>query len=74
MKDYHALDYYGKPMKEEPTKDEKLAKDFHLCAALAKNHQPSALSNPSTYKMFAMAMYLDEWDWSYGGIAQEIKS
>ena len=39
---------------------------FYLCATLAKKSKSQAVTNADTYAYFAMAMYLDAWDWSEG--------
>ena len=39
---------------------------FEYCVALAKFHSTGAMDNADCYAVFAVAMYLDEWDWSSG--------
>lgn len=48
-----------------PWKDQQ-ANTFDTCVALAYHRPDLAGTNAATYKFFALAMYLDDWDWSTG--------
>ena len=39
---------------------------FFGCANLARKGQALAIDNADTFAYFAMAMYLESWDWSNG--------